>query len=93
MDQTNELLKPNNIYNNPGNIEYGQGYAGEIGTYDEGRFSKFDSPEMGMRALAMDLNSKMKQFNGNVFKMIEKYAPQNENKTVRYSNFVTNELG
>ena len=93
MDQTNELLKPSNIYNNPGNIEYGQGYAGEIGTYDEGRFSEFDSPEMGMRALAMDLNSKMKQFDGNVFKMIEKYAPQNENKTVRYSNFVTKELG
>ena len=48
MDQTNELLKPSNIYNNPGNIEYWQGYAGEICTYDEGRFSKFDYPAMVM---------------------------------------------
>jgi hypothetical protein len=93
IDQTNKLLKPNNIYNNPGNIEYGQGYAGEIGTYDDGRFSQFDTPEMGMRALAMDLNSKIQEFDGNVLKMIEKYAPSDENKTIRYSNFVTKELG
>tara|TARA_B100000424_G_scaffold263457_1_gene250759 strand:+ start:295 stop:804 length:510 start_codon:yes stop_codon:yes gene_type:complete len=93
IDQTNQLLKPENIYNNPGNIEATQEFAGQIGTYGDGRFAEFDSAEMGMRALAMDLNSKMKQFDGNVFKMIEKYAPFNENKTVRYSNFVTKELG
>ena len=91
--QTNELLKPKNTYNNPGNIETGQNFAGEIGDYSDGRFAEFDSPEMGMRALAMDLNSKLNEFDGDVLKMLEKYAPYNENKTIKYSNFVSNELG
>jgi len=87
------MKKPLMVYNNPGNIEVGQKFAGEIGSYANGRFAEFDSPEMGMRALAMDLSSKINDYDGNVFKMLEKYAPQNENKTVRYSNFVTKELG
>ena len=87
------MKKPLMVYNNPGNIEVGQKFAGEIGSYADGRFAEFDSPEMGMRALAMDLSSKIKQFDGNVFKMLEKYAPKNENKTIKYSNFVINELG
>ena len=45
-------------YNNPGNLEKGQGYAGETGkTYANDRerpFVVFDSPEMGDRALAME---------------------------------------
>tara|TARA_A100001011_G_scaffold398609_1_gene503677 strand:- start:43 stop:552 length:510 start_codon:yes stop_codon:yes gene_type:complete len=96
-EQTNKLIipekKPLMVFNNPGNIEVGQKFAGEIGSYADGRFAEFDSPEMGMRALAMDLNSKINQFDGDVFKMISKYAPNNENKSIKYSNFVTNELG
>ena len=93
IDQTNQLLKPENIYNNPGNIEATQEFAGQIGTYGDGRFAEFDSAEMGMRALAMDLSSKINDYDGNIMEMISKYAPNNENKTVRYSNFIINELG
>ena len=99
--QTNELFKPNNVYNNPGNIEIGEGFAGgyEVTnkTYADDRerpFVVFDSPEMGMRALAMDINSKLKQFNGNVSEIIKKYAPkEDENKTTNYVLYVQNKVG
>jgi len=99
--QTNELLKPNNVYNNPGNVEIGQGFAGgyEVTnqTYANDRerpFAVFDSPEMGMRALAMDINSKLIQFDGNVSEIIKKYAPKkDENKTTNYILYVQNKLG
>jgi hypothetical protein len=99
--QTNELLKPDNIYNNPGNVEVGQGFAGgyEVTnqTYANDRdrpFAVFDSPEMGMRALAMDINSKLEQFNGNVSEIIKKYAPkEDENNTLNYVNYVKNKVG
>ena len=45
--------KKSKIYNNPGNIEIGQGYAGETGTYANNRerpFAIFDTPQMGVRA-------------------------------------------
>tara|TARA_Y100000114_G_scaffold117338_1_gene111695 strand:- start:278 stop:817 length:540 start_codon:yes stop_codon:yes gene_type:complete len=101
MNQTQELLKPKNIYNNPGNIEMGQGFAGgyEVTnkTYADDRerpFVVFDSPEMGMRALAMDINSKLIQFNGNVSEIIKKYAPkEDENTTINYVNYVQNKVG
>tara|TARA_R100001440_G_scaffold3804_5_gene8971 strand:- start:69 stop:626 length:558 start_codon:yes stop_codon:yes gene_type:complete len=99
--QTNELFKPNNVYNNPGNVEIGQGFAGgyEVTnqTYANDRkrpFVVFDSPEMGMRALAMDINSKLTQFNGNVSEIIKKYAPEkDENKTTEYILYVQNKVG
>ena len=99
--QTNELFKPDNIYNNPGNIEIGQGFAGGYKvtnqTYANDRerpFVVFDSPEMGMRALAMDINSKLTQFNGNVSEIIKKYAPkEDENKTTNYILYVQNKVG
>ena len=64
------------IKNNPGNVEVGQGYAGETGkTYANGKFAVFDTPQMGARAMFVDMRSKMDQFNGNLLKMITKYAP------------------
>ena len=82
------------VYNNPGNIEVGQGYAGETGqTYGNGRFAVFSSPEMGLRALAYDLRKKMKEFDGDVNKAIAKYAPASENKTKEYANFVKSKIG
>lgn len=87
------MKKPLMVYNNPGNIEAGQNFAGEVGSYASGRFAEFDSPEMGMRALAMDLSSKINDYDGDIMKMIEKYAPNNENKTIKYYNFVKEQLG
>ena len=83
-------------YNNPGNLEKGQGYAGETGnTYANDRerpFVVFDSPEMGVRALAMDLQTKIKRHEGDVNKIIEQYAPDNENDTKKYQEFVKQKL-
>ena len=83
-------------YNNPGNLEKGQGYAGETGkTYANDRerpFVVFDSPEMGVRALAMDLQTKIKRHDGDVNKIIEQYAPDNENDTKKYQEFVKKQV-
>jgi hypothetical protein len=53
-------------YNNPGNIERGQGYAGETGQfYAEDRerpFVVFDTPEAGMRAIVRDMNTKLNRY-------------------------------
>tara|TARA_E500000318_G_C3554114_1_gene210283 strand:+ start:1026 stop:1523 length:498 start_codon:yes stop_codon:yes gene_type:complete len=84
-------------YNNPANIEMGQGYAGETGeTYANERtrpFVVFDSPQMGIRALARDLSTKSKRFNGDVYKMLAQFAPDFENPTHNYTKHVVNRLG
>jgi len=59
-------------YNNPGNVEEGQGFGGETGeVYQEERrkdgmraFVVFDSPEAGVRAIARDMTKKLKRFSG-----------------------------
>jgi len=104
-EQVNSLSTPlkdkvkqkKTIFNNPGNIEQGQKYAGETGeTYANDRerpFVVFDSPEMGIRALAKDLTTKIKRHKGDITKIITEYAPNNENDTKAYINFVKNNLG
>ena len=82
------------IFNNPGNIEKGAGFAGDTGkTYGNNRFSVFDSKEMGIRAIFRDLRTKMKEFDGDVNSIIAKYAPPNENKTRNYAKFVKSQIG
>ena len=85
-------------YNNPANIESGQGYAGETGeTYGRNdrprKFSVFDSPQMGVRALARDLKTKVKRWDGDVYKMMSQFAPAFENPTHNYTKHVVNTLG
>ena len=80
-------------FNNPGNIEIGQGYAGETGETYADRFSTFDSPQMGIRAIAKDITTKIKRFDGNLLSIINQYAPDNENDTQTYYNFVKNKVG
>ena len=87
-----EVKKEIKIFNNPGNIEIGQEYAGETGEVYAERFSIFDSKEMGIRALAKDLNTKIKRFDGDVEKIITQYAPPNENDTKAYIKFVKAQL-
>lgn len=88
--------KEKKIYYNPGNLEKGQGYAGETGeTYAKDRerpFAVFDSPEMGIRALAMDLQTKIKRHKGDINKIVAEYAPDNENDTKKYQEFVKQKL-
>ena len=85
-------------YNNPGNIRAGQGYAGETDerytASDGSEYVIFDTPEMGLRALFVDLRSKIKEFDGDVDKIINKYAPPSDNNpTKKYANFVKSKVG
>jgi hypothetical protein len=80
------------VFNNPGNIEFGQGYAGETGEKYAERFSVFDSKEMGIRALARDLTTKIKRFDGDIKDIITQFAPPNENDTDAYIKFVKQRL-
>ena len=82
-----------NIYNNPGNIEKGQAYAGQTGNIYGERFAEFDSPEMGLRAIFRDLRTKMKRYNGDVDKIISEFAPPNENVTSKYINRIKSAIG
>lgn len=75
-------------YNNPANIEVGQGYAGETGETYAGRFAIFDSPVMGLRALIRDLNTKIDRHGGDVRKIISQFAPDFENPTNNYVRYV-----
>jgi hypothetical protein len=82
-----------NIYNNPANIEVGQSFAGETGNIYGNRFSEFDTPEMGLRAVFKDIRSKIKEFDGDVDKIITKFAPNNENVTDKYINRIKKSIG
>ena len=80
------------VFNNPGNIEFGQGYAGETGEKYSERFAVFDSKEMGIRALARDLTTKIKRFDGDIKDIITQFSPPNENDTDAYIKFVKQRL-
>ena len=87
-----DMIEPK-IFNNPGNIEIGQGYAGQTGEKYAERFAVFDSKEMGIRALALDLKTKIKRHNGSISEIIKEYAPSSENDTASYIKFVEKKLG
>ena len=87
-----EESKPT-VFNNPGNIEIGQGYAGETGDTYADRFAVFDSPQMGVRALGRDLKTKIKRFDGDLFSIINQFAPESENDTDNYYQFVRKQVG
>ena len=85
-------------YNNPGNIRGGQDYAGETGEFytasDGSQYVIFDTPEMGLRALFVDLRSKLNEFDGDIDQIINKYAPPSDNNpTQKYAEFVKSKVG
>ena len=93
VSQTNKAL---GIYNNPGNLEKGQKYAGETGEFygNNNRFVVFDTPEMGVRALARDVKTKLKNHNGDISAMISQYAPKEDNNnTEKYIAFIKERVG
>ena len=85
-----------NIFNNAGNIEQGQGFAGETGeTYANDRetpFVVFDTPQMGVRAIMMDMRTKIKRHKGSLIHIINEYAPPSENRTDLYYKYIKNSL-
>ena len=89
----NDIPKEPKIFNNPGNIEIGQGYAGETGDTYADRFAVFDSPQMGVRALGRDIKTKINRFDGDLQSIINQYAPPNENDTNNYFEYVKEQVG
>ena len=83
------VMKPNKgllegpvQFNNPGNIEKGKGFAGETGETYADRFSVFDSPQMGIRAVARDITTKIDRHKGDLYKIIKNYlSDESENIT------------
>ena len=67
------------IYNNPGNIEEGEGFAGETGEFyninrrDEGMGAMvvFDSPEAGLRAMFREYKTKLDRYSDKGDKAID----------------------
>lgn len=80
--------------NNPGNLEYSaQGWDGEL--TPDGRFSRFDTPEHGIRALAKNMRTFQNKHGLNtVAGMISKFAPQEDhNDTATYIKAVSGMMG
>jgi len=89
-----DLISSNSItdYLNPGNlVDVGQdGTTGK--TYGENEFAIFDSVDSGLIALTKDLNKKVGDFDGNVKKIISKYA-SGDPDVKGYVDFITDIVG
>jgi len=73
--------------NNPGNIDYNKNvkWEGVTGKEKGGRFAKFESPEMGIRAMAKLLTTYNQRYGLSTLpEIIERYAPPVENDTQSY---------
>ena len=79
-------------YFNPGNlVDVGQaGTTGE--TYGENKFAIFNTVDDGLIALTKDLNKKVGDFDGDVEKIISKYASGDPNAN-NYINFIKGKVG
>lgn len=79
--------------NNPGNIEKGIGFQGEVDGAD-GRFATFSSPEAGIRALARNLLTYQDKHGlDTVTAILNRWAPSSENDTASYARAVAGEMG
>ena len=77
---------------NPGNLRKSKDqWEGAIG--DDGEFVIFDSPESGVRALAKNLQSYGRQGYDSIDKIINRWAPPNENDTKAYIDSVVAATG
>lgn len=78
--------------NNLGNLRVSKDqWEGAVG--DDGAFVIFDSPESGVRALAKNLQSYGRQGYDSIEKIINRWAPPNENDTKSYIDSVVSATG
>lgn len=77
--------------NNPGNIRIGDNWQGAIGS-NQG-FVVFENLAYGIRALAIDLTTKIRNGYDTIELIIFRYAPPTENDTLSYINYVASRLG
>lgn len=79
--------------NNPGNlIKTPTKWQGKTAGSDP-RFETFVSLPYGIRALLVDLHSKISNGYNTVRKIISRFAPPNENETGRYIEYVSAKTG
>jgi hypothetical protein len=81
--------------NNPGNIRFNQDndWVGQIGQDDAG-FAVFDTPEHGIRALAITLKTYQNSYGLNTIDaIINRWAPPSENDTSAYIQSVAQSTG
>ena len=74
--------------NNLGNLR-GENVKWQGKTGFKNGFSVFESKEMGVRAIYVDLLNKIKRGTNTIEKIISKYAPSSENDTINYISFVS----
>lgn len=86
--------------NNPGNIDYNprNNWVGQLGIEDtpkagRARFAKFDTPENGIRALAVLLKGYVRKGYDTIEEIVNRYAPPVENKTDKYAESVSKFVG
>lgn len=82
--------------NNPGNLRISSNdWKGKVPKEKntDGSFEQFISPEYGIRALFIDLRSKINRGLNTVEKIMRVYAPTNENNTVAYITAIENMTG
>ncbi len=77
--------------NNPGNLRPGDNWQGMIG--ENGGFIQFKDISWGLRALAIDLNTKITNGFDTIALIIYRYAPPSENDTGAYINSVVSTTG
>ncbi|MFB0770361.1 structural protein [Proteus cibi] len=80
--------------NNPGNIRHGSKWQGLSAQQTDKDFCQFVSPEYGIRAIYKLLQTYQNRDKLNtVEKIIDKYAPPNENNTTGYINRAAKDIG
>ena len=81
--------------NNPGNIRNDgkSNWQGMTGNSAVGDYVNFETPEHGVRALAIDLSSKMERGLVTIEDILTVYAPNNENDTESYIKYVARKTG
>lgn len=82
--------------NNPGNLRISENaWQGKVPVAQntDGAFEQFISPEYGIRALFIDLRSKINRGLNTVEKIMNVYAPPTENNTIAYITHIENITG
>jgi hypothetical protein len=82
--------------NNPGNLRISaNAWQGKVPVEQntDGAFEQFITPEHGIRALFIDLRSKINRGLDTVEKIMNVYAPPNENNTIAYITAIENMTG
>jgi hypothetical protein len=79
--------------NNPLNIEHNANNDWQGQSSTDGRFAQFETPEHGLRAGFKLLKNYEKNGNNTITKILNRFAPNNENNTKQYISFVARKMG